>query len=368
MKNILAAAVLAAGLATGAAAQEAPKGKAAVDVVFVIDTTSSMGGLLEAAKTKVWAIANEIAKGKPAPEIRMGLVAFRDNGDAYVVKATDLTKDLDKMYAELLALRPEGGGDGPEHVLKALEEAEKLSWSKDPKTFKVAYLVGDAPAHEDYKDTAPLPKLVEALVKKGVVVNTIQCGAGGHTQEQWTRIARLGEGRYAALAHDGGVAAVDTPFDGRLAELSSRLEGTTMAFGRRREAVMSSLAAARGMLAAAPAAAMAERASFKAAGGAGGSFAAESDLLEAVEAKKVDLGAVKDEELPEALRGKSEAERRTALDKTRREREALKAEIAKVSKEREAWKAKNAPASKDSFDARLVETLKAQAALKGITY
>ncbi|MBI5594555.1 MAG: VWA domain-containing protein [Elusimicrobia bacterium] len=368
MKNILAA-VLAAGLAQGAAAQEPPKGKAAVDVVFIIDTTSSMGGLLEAAKSRVWAIANEIAKGKPTPEIRMGLVAFRDRGDAYVTQVTDLTKDLDKMYARLLELRPEGGGDGPEDVLQALSDAStRISWSKHARTFKVAYLVGDAPAHEDYADSPKLERLVKDLAERGVVLNTIQCGSGGQTEEQWTRIARLGEGRYAALAHDGGAAAVDTPFDGRLAELSSRLEGTSLAFGSRREAVLSGLAAARGMLAAAPASAVAERASFKAAGGAGGAFAAESDLLEAVEGKRVDLAAVKEEELPEALRGKDAGERRAVLDKTRRERDALKAEIAKVAKEREAWKAKNAAPAKDSFDARLVETLKAQAARKGIAY
>ncbi|MBI2363250.1 MAG: VWA domain-containing protein [Elusimicrobia bacterium] len=365
MKNILAAAVLAAGLAQGAAAQQPAKGRAAVDVVFIIDTTSSMGGLLEAAKTKVWAIANEIAKGKPTPEIRMGLVAFRDRGDAYVTQVTDLTKDLDAMYAKLLALRPEGGGDGPEDVLQALSDAStRVSWSKHARTFKVAYLVGDAPAHEDYADAPKLERLVEDLVERGGVVNTIQCGSGGQTQEQWTRIARLGEGRYAALAHDGGVAAADTPFDGRLAELSARLDGTTLAFGARREAVVSGMAAVSGMLASAPAAAVAERATYKAASG----FAEESDLLQAVEAKKVDLAAVPESELPEALRGKSGAERRTALDKTRRERAALKAEIALVAKEREAWKAKNAAPAKDAFDTRLVETLKAQAAAKGIAY
>lgn len=367
MRSIFAAG-LAAFLAGTAGAQEAPKGKAAVDVVFIIDTTSSMGGLLEAAKTKAWAIANEIAKGKPTPEIRMGLVAFRDKGDAYVTQVTDLTKDLDKMYANLLALRPEGGGDGPEHVIAALADASaKIAWSKDPKTFKVAYLIGDAPAHEDYADAPKLDAVVQELVKKGVVVNSIQCGSGGQTQEQFTRVARLGEGRYAALAHDGGVAAADTPFDDRLTALSAKLDGTTLAFGARREATSASLAAVRGMVAMAPAAAAAERAAFKAgAGGAG--FDAEADLLAAVEEKRVDLAKVKDEDLPADLRGKSAAERKARLDWTRKEREALKAEIAQVAKEREAWRKKNAAPSKDAFDVKLVETLKAQAARKGIAY
>lgn len=367
MRTILAAG-LAAVLTGTSGAQEAPKGKAAVDVVFIIDTTSSMGGLLEAAKTKVWAIANEIAKGKPTPEIRMGLVAFRDKGDTYVTQVTDLTKDLDRMYANLLALRPEGGGDGPEHVIQGLSDAaSKVSWSKDSKTFKVAYLVGDAPAHEDYADAPKLDAVVQELVKRGVVVNAIQCGSGGQAQEQFTRVARLGEGRYAALAHDGGVAAADTPFDDRLSALSAKLDGTVLAFGARREATAASMASVRGMLAMAPAAAVAERASYKA--GAGGSgFAAESDLLAAVEEKRVDLGRLKDEDLPADLRGKTEAEKKERLERTRKEREALKNQIAQVAKEREAWRKKNAAAPKDAFDVKLVETLKLQAARKGISY
>lgn len=367
MKGLLAAA-LAVMAAQAAGAQEAPKGKAAVDVVFVIDTTGSMGGLLEAAKAKVWALANEIAKGKPTPEIRMGLVAFRDKGDDYVTQVTDLTKDLDKMYAALLALQPGGGGDGPEHVIQGLSDAaRKMSWSKDPKTFKVAYLVGDAPAHEDYADAPKLDAVVQELVKKGVVVNAVQCGSGGQTQEQWTRIARLGEGRYAALSSDGGARAVETPFDSRLAELSSRLEGTVLAFGARKERTLSMVAAARGMMAAAPAAAAADRAAFK-AGSGGAAFAAEADLLAAVEEKRVDAGALKDDELPEALRGKSKAEREAALAKTKKEREALKAEIARVAREREEWRKKNAAPKKDALDAKLFEALRAQAAAKGISY
>ena len=53
-----------------------------VDVVFVLDTTGSMGGMIEAAKEKIWSIASNMASAQPAPEIRIGLVAFRDRGDA----------------------------------------------------------------------------------------------------------------------------------------------------------------------------------------------------------------------------------------------------------------------------------------------
>src|SRR5687768_687589 len=85
--------------------QEPPKTETPpqVEVVFVLDTTGSMGDLLEGAKKKIWSIASEIARGKPSPRLKIGLVAYRDKGDAYVTKVTDLNEDLDKVYADLLA-------------------------------------------------------------------------------------------------------------------------------------------------------------------------------------------------------------------------------------------------------------------------
>src|SRR5688572_15445044 len=81
-----------------------------VDVAFVLDTTGSMSGLLEGAKQKIWSMASKIARGKPAPILRVAVVAYRDRGDAYVAKRFDLTKDLDAVYAHLQTLHADGGG------------------------------------------------------------------------------------------------------------------------------------------------------------------------------------------------------------------------------------------------------------------
>jgi hypothetical protein len=65
--------------------------KPAVEVAFVLDTTGSMGGLIEGAKRKIWSIATAIVDANPDADIRMGLVAYRDIGDDYVTKTFDLT-------------------------------------------------------------------------------------------------------------------------------------------------------------------------------------------------------------------------------------------------------------------------------------
>jgi hypothetical protein len=66
-------------------------GHTKIEVVFVLDTTGSMGGLIQSAKEKIWSIASTMATAKPTPEIRMGLVAYRDRGDSYVTRAVDLS-------------------------------------------------------------------------------------------------------------------------------------------------------------------------------------------------------------------------------------------------------------------------------------
>ena len=94
-----------------------------IEVVFALDTTSSMSGFIQAAKEKIWSIATTMASAQPAPEIKIGLVAFRDRGDAYVTQVTDLSEDLDSVYAKLMDFKAIGGGDGPESVNQALYDA-----------------------------------------------------------------------------------------------------------------------------------------------------------------------------------------------------------------------------------------------------
>src|SRR5437870_3321370 len=112
--TIAVCAFLASSHADGSAQDKKPQPK--VEVVFVLDTTGSMGGLIDAAKQKIWSISNQIVSGKPTPAVKIGLVAFRDKGDAYITKVYDLTDDLDAVHANLKTFQPQGGGDTPEHV------------------------------------------------------------------------------------------------------------------------------------------------------------------------------------------------------------------------------------------------------------
>lgn len=349
--------------AGAAAAQE--KARPEVEVVFVLDTTSSMGGMIEGAKRKIWSIANEIAKGKPGPRVKMGLVAFRDKGDEYVTKVFDLSSNLDQTYKDLLSLSANGGGDGPEHVIAALADAvDKISWSNNPKAFKVVYLVGDAAPHEDYRDSETLEAVLQRAVKKGLLVNGLQCGTESQTTASWQKIARLGEGRFLALPQDGGAVAVATPFDEKMALLSGKLEGTMLAYGRRKDEGMRAMGLSAMVARAAAAPAAADRAEYKARSG----FSGELDLAKAVEERSVRLEDVKETELPQALRDLPAAQRQAKVQETLKERQKLKSELDSLATQRAAYLKKAVAPKADAFDVTLVESLKSQASRKGIVY
>src|ERR1700709_1876287 len=136
--------VLAAAALLSTAAFSESDAKPTVEVAFVLDTTGSMGGLIEGAKRKIWSIATAIVDSNSDADIRMGLVAYRDIGDDYVTKSFDLTTDIQDLYARLLELKARGGGDWPESDNEALDVAgNKLRWTEGSDPQAIVLRVGD---------------------------------------------------------------------------------------------------------------------------------------------------------------------------------------------------------------------------------
>lgn len=348
-----------------------------VDIVFALDTTSSMSGLIEGAKSKIWEIARRAQEGQPAPEVRIGLVAYRDRGDEYVTKVLDLTGDLDLVYAKLTELSAGGGGDGPEHVLKGLNDAvNEVHWSQDTRAVKLVYLVGDAPPHEDYDDGLTLEGVLHDAQKRGVRISAIRCGNDSMTLAKWTTIAARTDGEVSSIEQNGGVhAAVTTPYDAELARLNAELAKTEVHFGSSSERKAAADVVAANM--AAPAAAQAERAGFYAAkaaskpsagtGAGAGDAPAKKDL---VAADPLAVNALSEAELPDELRGLSADQRAQHIASKRAQREVVLAQIKEASTKRDAHLKASPPprASSEGFDAKVLDSLKKAGAAKGIAY
>jgi Mg-chelatase subunit ChlD len=347
---------------------------AKIDVVFVLDTTGSMGGLIDAAKQKIWSIASTLAQAKQAPEIRMGLVAYRDRGDAYVTQVVDLDKDLDSMYATLMKFAAEGGGDGPESVNAGLFDAvHNMSWSQDSQAYKVVFLVGDAPPHMDYQGDAQYPEIVAAAAAKGIVVNAIQCGQQSDTVAHWQRIAALGHGRYFTVDQAGSALAIATPFDEQLAALSAQLDATRLSYGSDAErARMESKAAALVELyRRAPMPAQAGRAGFNTSASGAANLLGDKDLVADVASGRVDLASVPEAELPASIAALPPAAQSAKLAATAEQRQQLQNEIAKLVGERDefiAKKVEEAGGAAGSLDQLIYDTVREQGAAVGLSY
>src|SRR5258707_14403802 len=119
---LLALALAASSPAVTAKPPSSPAGPR-VEVAFVLDTTGSMGGLIEGAKRRIWSIARRIGEGRPRPDLHIALVAYRDIGDEYVTRVHDFTGDMDEVSGHLSAFPAAGGGDTPEHASAAMHHA-----------------------------------------------------------------------------------------------------------------------------------------------------------------------------------------------------------------------------------------------------
>ncbi len=352
-----------------------PQGdKARIEVVFVLDTTGSMSGLIEAAKEKIWSIASTMASAQSAPEIKMGLVAYRDRGDTYITKVVDLSSDLDSMYATLMDFKAGGGGDGPESVNQALYDAvHKISWSQDQDTYKVVFMVGDAPPHMDYQDDVKYPVTVKVAQGKGILINTVQCGVDGNTKYQWQQIAQLGGGNYFQVDQAGSAVAVATPFDKKLADLSKKIEDTRLYFGDKVEKAKQRKkhAATDKLHASSSDAALARRAEFNASASGRANMYGDNELIGGVSSGVVDLSKIDADELPAAMQAMTLEEQESLIEEKAEERKQLEHEIELASQERNDYlknKAKEAGGYKDSLDEKIYSAVREQAGKKGFVY
>jgi Mg-chelatase subunit ChlD len=351
--------------------------QATLEMVFVLDTTGSMGGLIEGAKQRIWGIVNEVMQSSSHPSVKIGLVAYRDRGDQYVTQVLPLTDDLDKVYSTLMNYDAAGGGDGPENVRRALADGlTRAGWSNSSANLaQVIFLVGDAPPHNDYNDEPDTLMSASLAVKQGMVVNTIQCGTSPETRQAWESIAQYGQGKYFAIPQNGGVQTIATPYDEDISKLGTKLGGTYVAYGGgggesglvfREEAKKRAETSESTIASAAPMEARVQRSFNKAIN----DKAYIGDLLQDIENGSIKIDSIKTEDLPADLKSLSPQERTKEIERRLAERREIRKQILALSKQRTDYIAaeqkKRSGGTSNSFDVAVSSALKEQLAKKGI--
>jgi Mg-chelatase subunit ChlD len=341
-----------------------------MEVVFVLDTTGSMGGMIAGAKQKVWAIANKLKSARPTPEISFGLVGYRDRGDAYVTKVYGLTTDLDDVYNNLHAFEAQGGGDEPESVNEALHDAVcDLQWSTDSEVLRVIFLVGDARPHMDYQDDVKYADTCALANKKGILINTIQCGRLTGTEKIWREIASKTNGTYAAILQDGGSIKIETPFDQQISELNIRLDSTIILYGSRAE--QASAARNKELLGRLSSEAMADRSSYLAKSEPAAVVSGGGDLIVEIINGREDVSSLDEDKLDPKLQSMPVRKRNELIAQKVKERQEIQAELNNLVAKRDALvaeKLKKLEGTDGVLELNAFEVLEKQAADKGYEF
>ena len=339
-----------------------------VEVAFVLDTTGSMGPLIEGAKRKIWSIATAILDENPQAEIRMGLVAYRDIGDDYVTRTFDLTTDIQDLYANLLELRAKGGGDWPESVNEALDVAvNKLQWSGGKETSRIIFLVGDAPPHMDYAQDTKYPQTLKVARQKDIIVNAVLAGGARDTERVWREVAQHGDGRFIPIPQDGGeIVVIETPYDDEIIILQKSVNKTVIPYGpapmqkraEEKTRQVASVAAAAPSAASDMAGYLNRRAKVSAE-----AITGDGDLVGDVASGRKKLDAIPEADLPKDIRGLPKPQRQARIDEQIKERKEINDKLTELVARRDRYiteQRAKAPKKENSFDRAVADTLKAQ--------
>ncbi|UPK67634.1 vWA domain-containing protein [Chitinophaga filiformis] len=348
--------------------------QAKIQIVFALDATGSMSGLIGAAKEKIWSIAGSLAQAEPAPVIEMGLLFYRDKGDVFVTRKVALSSDIDDVYAKLMQIAAEGGGDEPESVNQALYEAvTKFSWDTAYNTYKTVFLVGDRAPHMDYQDDIKYPVSCGLAKKRDIVLNTILMGNDSKAMRIWKEIAACNQGSYAQVGMDANDIEVNTPYDEAIADLSDKLDNTRIYYGSAKEksAAYEKVSNSKIIASGTKANVKAQRAEYNSTKAGKVAYYGQKELLESYKDKSVSLDSIKEEELPDLIKNMTAAQRKVFLEQKIAERDSLNRELVKFTKQRQEYiekdlKSREAASVDSSFTNRIYKSIQKQTEKKNI--
>ncbi len=354
-----------------AAFGKAQKEKPLVQLAILLDTSGSMEGLIEQAKTQLWKIVNEMATAKRervSPRLEVALYEYGKStipeSEGYLRNIVPLSVDLDRISEELFKLQTNGGSEYCGQVIQSA--ARELNWSKSNKELKVIFIAGNEPFTQgsvDYKIAC------KEAISRGIIVNTIHCGdyeTGVRTF--WKDGADLADGKYMNIDQNQKIAYVSAPQDKRIIELGKELNKTYVAYGvggaakKERQAMQDKNAlAVSGEV-------MAQRAAAKSSA----QYSNVSwDLVDAEKEGKVKVEELKDEDLPEEMKKMTKEERKAYIEKMKKQRSEIQNEIQKLTKERDRYvaeKRKEMAAGDKTLDSAVITAIREQAEKKNFEF
>lgn len=337
------------------------------EIVFCLDATGSMGGLIGTAKEKIWSIVSELAQDQSLTSLKLGMVFYRDRGDSFITQFIPLTDDLDSVYTELLNVSAMGGGDSPESVNQALNESvTKMAWSENNRVYKTIFVVGDCPPHMDYQDDVKYTESCKLAAEKGITINTIKLGNGcPDAIPHFKSMAECTNGVYLQLDQDASDIVIATPYDKDINEISKKIDQSRLYYGSESERRDNNIKKDNSLrvYGSGTSTANGDRANYKNSSAGQKAWMGYKEIINDYANKEIDIKDIPEDELPEELRNKTIEEKKAILDKLITEREVYKKELAELSKKRQEFinqeRAKRGEES--SFSKEVVDIMNEQA-------
>ncbi len=347
-----------------------PPKKSSVQLALLLDTSGSMDGLIDQAKSQLWKIVNELAKTKKNGSSVDLYVALYEYGkqsipvdEGYLRNIVPFTQDLDKISDELFKLQTNGGDEYCGKVI--LNAVDNLQWNKSNDNLKIIFIAGNEPftqGNVDYKEAC------KKAIKKGIVVNTIFCGNYDEgIQTLWKDGADLADGKYVNIDHNAAIVHIDAPQDEDIIKLGQALNKTYIAFGDYGKEKKELQAEQDANSMSLSPEVMVQRSVTK----SGAQYKNSGwDLVDAKREGKVKIEELKDEELPEEMKKMTVQERKSYLDKMEKEREVIQNKINKLNDERSKYIAQKMLDNKNenTLDAVMIKTIREQAKQKNYKF
>ena len=352
---------------------EDPNRAAKIQVALLLDTSGSMDGLIEQAKSQLWKMVNELAtskRGGKAPNIELALYEYGKSSlpasEGYLKQLVPLTADLDLVSEKLFSLRTNGGDEYCGWVIQ--DATNELKWSESNEDLKIIIIAGNEEFTQgkvDYK------KACKGAITKGIVVNTIYCGdCDEGVRYMWKDGADRADGKYMCINQNDKVAHIETPYDAEIGQLNDELNKTYIAIGRKgieskaRQLAQDANAGNYG------ASNKAERAISKSKKSTYSN--ASWDAVDAMEENEAALDELADEELPEEMQKMDKKERKEYVEKKAKEREEIQQKIQEAAKKRAKFiadKRKEEAGNKDNtLDAVMLKAVRKQAEKKAFKF
>ncbi len=339
------------------------------ELVFCLDATGSMSGLIATAKEKIWDIVSGISQAQDVSKVKLGLVFYRDKGDAFVTKTYPLTDNIDSLYSQLLAIQAQGGGDEPESVNESLDEAvNKMPWSQNTQTFRTIFLVGDCPPHMDYNEVKYPESCTEAN-KKNVVINTIKLGNScGSAIPHFKKIAMLTNGTYQQLGQNAADVVYNTPYDDSIIYYSRYIDESKIYYGStaQKEVMKSKKEMSLNLYDKSSSSATSSRASYNWTSAGKSNWFGSNELLQDIIDGKVSLDTLSKEQLPDELKEKTKEEQKSIVLLKQQERVYNMNRLDVLVKQKDVYirTEKTNNSGEESFSDKVIETMKVQAKRK----